>query len=209
MRVTVLGAAGRTGRLLVARLADGHDVRAVVRRESQLDGVAALGGTGVLGDVEADDVSELLSGADAVVWAVGASFGDTAGHAERIRDGGIRAVAAAEASGVGRWVQISSMYADRPDDAPPPMRASMAHKGAVDAALVRSGLAWTVVRPGGLVDDPARGLVTVGSELAQGMITRADVTDVVAELLATGRGEGAAFDLVQGTTPIDEAVAAL
>lgn len=214
MIVTVLGATGRLGQELLPRLAqDGHQVRAVVRREAQATAVEGPGVVAVLGDVEGGahgDLAPAFEGADAVVWSVGASHLDPPGHPQRIRDGGIRAVAAAEQAGVGRWVQISSMYANRPEQAPPPLVASMREKGALDDAVKASGLSWTIVRPGGLSEVRALDLVEVGAALAPGMIGRADVAGVVAELLRTGLGVGAEFDLVNDVaTTIAEAVASL
>jgi uncharacterized protein YbjT (DUF2867 family) len=214
MIVTVLGATGGLGRELVPRLVEaGFSVRAVVRREEQVPSVERPGVTAVLGDVEGGrhgDLAASFEGADAVVWSVGASRHDPAGHPQRIRDGGVRAVAAAEQAGVGRWIQISSMYANRAEQAPPPLVASMRDKYVVDQAVQASTLPWTIVRPGGLSQVQELGRVEVGAALAPGMIGRADVAAVVVELLRTGRGIGAEFDLVNDVaTSVAEAVASL
>ena len=215
MIVTVLGATGRLGRELVPRLsAAGHEVRAVVRRESQVAGFDGIPGVvAVLGDVEGGphgDLTAAFDGADAVVWSVGATNADPPGHPQRIREGGVRAVAAAEQAGVGRWIQISSMYANRAELAPPPLVPALREKGLLDDAVQASSLDWTVVRPGGLGDIPELNLVQIGAELEPGMIGRADVAGVVVELLRTGKGVGAAFDLVNDVaTSIEDAVAAL
>jgi len=214
MNVTVLGATGRTGREIVPRLvAAGHQVRAVVRRPEQAAQVEAPGVVAVLGDVEGGehgDLSAAFAGADAVVWSIGATHLDPPGHPQRIRDGGVRAVAAAEQAGVGRWIQISSMYANRADLAPPPLVPSMREKYVVDQAVQASSLKWTIVRPGGLGEGRALDRVEIAPELPPGMVDRGDVAAVVVELLTTGRGIGAEFDLVNGaTTTVAEAVAAL
>ena len=150
MKVTVFGANGRLGRLVVPLLVSaGHDVTAVVRRDDQLAAVAA-GARGTLGDVEGGphgDLTPVLAGADAVVWTTGASHADPPGHGERIRDGGLRAIAAAAQSGVDRWVQVSSLYANRWQTGPEPMRRTLQNKYAMDEAVEASGLRWTVVRP--------------------------------------------------------------
>ena len=214
MIVTVLGATGRTGRELLPQLvAAGHEVRAVVRRDDQIATVERAGVSAVLGDVEGGphgDLSAAFAGTDAVVWAVGATGLDPSGQPQRIRDGGVRAVAAAEQAGVGRWIQISSMYANRVEGAPPPLQASLREKFALDQAVQASGLQWTIVRPGGLGDLPVMNLVEVGAELAPGMIGRGDLAAVIVELLNTGRGVGAEFDLVNDVAmSVREAVASL
>ena len=54
------------------------------------------------------------------------------------------------------------------------------------SALAASGLAHTIVRPGGLTDDPPTGLVQIGERLERGQIPRPDVAAVLAAVL---RGE--------------------
>jgi uncharacterized protein YbjT (DUF2867 family) len=210
MNVVVLGAAGRTGRLLVGLLgATGQDVVGVVRRPEQVPDVEAVGASARLLDLESGDLGSVIGEGDVVVWAVGASRADPPGHPARIRDAALRAVTASEHAGAGRWIQVSTMYADRPDESPPVMQESMRLKGDVDDALRRSGLRWTIVRPGGLGDGPLLGGVSIADHLPPGMIMRADVAAVVTELVRTGVGIGAAFDLVAGDVPIVEAVASL
>jgi uncharacterized protein YbjT (DUF2867 family) len=82
-------------------------------------------------------------------------------------------------------------------------------KAGADAALAASGLEHTIVRPGGLTDDPGTGLVAAGPSLPRGSIPRADVAATLAEVLHVANAIGRTFDLVSGSTPIPEAIAAL
>jgi uncharacterized protein YbjT (DUF2867 family) len=83
-------------------------------------------------------------------------------------------------------------------------------KGAADDDLrARSGLEWTVVRPGRLTDDEPTGRVALGEGLQGGSVTRRDVAAVLAELLVSGAGRGRTVDLVSGEVPVAEAVGAL
>jgi uncharacterized protein YbjT (DUF2867 family) len=83
-------------------------------------------------------------------------------------------------------------------------------KGAADDDLrARTGLEWTVVRPGRLTDDEPSGRVNLGEGLDHGSVTRRDVAAVLAELLVTGAGRGRTVDLVAGEMPVEQAVAAL
>ncbi len=70
-----------------------------------------------------------------------------------------------------------------------------------------SSLAWTILRPGRLTDDPATGLVALGPEVARGEVTRADVAAVVAAVLDSSGSVGKQWDLMNGDTPVAEAVA--
>jgi len=207
MRVAVLGAAGKIGRLVVEGLvAEGHQVVGLVRSDEQAALVSGLGASAVQGDLEGD-LSEVLAGAQAAVFAAGASLG---GDPERVdRDACIAAQRAAEAAGVTRWVQVSSLMADRPQEGPPFLFGFLSAKRASDDALAETGLAWTVVRPGGLQDTPGTGLVEAGHGLPSGVLPRADVAAAVVATLEAANTHGMAYDLISGGTPIAEAIAAL
>lgn len=77
-----------------------------------------------------------------------------------------------------------------------------------DVALAESGLDWSIIRPGGLTDATATGRVTLGDEVPRAEVTRADVAAVVIALVDDPRTIGTAWELVNGDTPIAEAVEA-
>jgi uncharacterized protein YbjT (DUF2867 family) len=72
-----------------------------------------------------------------------------------------------------------------------------------------SGLDATVVRPGGLSNDPGTGRVTLGDNLPSGQVTRDDVAAVLAAVLDSPNTIGRTLDLIGGDTPIAEAVQAI
>ena len=82
-------------------------------------------------------------------------------------------------------------------------------KGLADQKLTESGLAFTIIRPGGLTDEPGTGLITAASRLDRGEIPRADVAATIAAILASPSTVGTTFDLLSGETPIAGAIAAL
>lgn len=214
MRVVVFGAGGKVGRLLVPQLVEaGHEVVGVIHREASGPGVEASGGTPVVVDLEGDvaAVREVLTGADAAVWSAGADTSTGTDHSDRLdRDGAQRAIAAGAELGVGRWIQISSLYADRIDSAPPVLQHFLGNKAAADDAARASAMTATVVRPGGLTDDEGTGLVSIQAEgMGHGMVTRADVASVIAAALTNDVARDMSFDLATGTTTIDEALRAL
>jgi uncharacterized protein YbjT (DUF2867 family) len=144
------------------------------------------------------------------VFAAGAGPGSGDARKETMdRDGAIRLIEACRKGRVDRYVMVSAMGARDPDLPGDGFPAYLRAKAQADAALVESGLRWTIVRPGGLVDDPGTGRVEVGEELSRGSIARDDVAAVLAAALATPATIGRAFDLIRGTTPIEEALAAL
>ena len=89
----------------------------------------------------------------------------------------------------------------------------MAAKLAADTSLVtensRRGLDYTIVRPGGLSQDPATGKVAAGQVHLNNMIPREDVAAFVIECMKNEGTKGLAIDVVGGETPIRDAVAAV
>lgn len=211
MRITVLGATGGTGRLVVRRLlAEGHQVRAAVRdprRAAELGaGVEAVGM-----DLARPDAgwSELLRGSDAVVNAA-ATRSMSADQADLVdRDGVVAAVDAAVAAGVGRWVQLSMWGTGDPRRLPGYLQATARAKAAADDHLRGTGPSWTVVRPPWLTDGSGSGLVTVGDEVEEGSISRADVAEILTRCLAEPATEGKVFEVTGGGTGIAKALASL
>ena len=79
------------------------------------------------------------------------------------------------------------------------MRAYLEAKAAADEALMKSSLAWTIVRPGSLQDDPGTGRVDVSTELGRrGPITRDDVAAVLQRMPRRARDRGAGVRGVRG-----------
>ncbi len=211
--VVIAGAHGKIGLRLGRLLAGtGHRVRGIIRNPDQSADLEAAGVTPIVFDLEHDDrdLADEVTGATAAVFAAGAGpgSGDTR-KATMDRDGAIRLIEACRKGGVERYAMVSAMGARDPDLPGDGFPAYLRAKAQADAALMRSGLQWTIVRPGGLTDDPGTGRVTVGEELSRGSIPRDDVAAALAAVLATPATIGRAFDLISGTTPIEEALAAL
>ena len=82
-------------------------------------------------------------------------------------------------------------------------------KAEADAAVSASDLDWTIVRPGALTDEPGTGLVWVGEDERRAAVTRDDVAAVLAACLDEPRTVRKTFVLLQGETPIAEALASL
>ncbi len=209
MRVTVLGASGRTGihvvRLLRGR---GHQVRAGLRSRRRADEVAGLGAETVVADVtaDADDLVEALSGSEVVINTIGAPDADQASVNLVDRDGVITAIHAAEKAGVSRFVQLSAQFADSPDQGDRLVRSILMAKQISDSMLRRSSLIWTIVRPGTLTDDPPGGRVKIGGHLEPGRVARADVAAVLVSSLDEPLTENRGFDVLAGEVPIPSAL---
>lgn len=197
---------------LVAR---GHTPVALVRKEDYRAELESLGAEVRILDIEQDDAAAFaasFAGCDAVVFAAG---GGADGNIERKRtvdlEGSLKSIEGAQLAGITRFVQVSAIGVDAPlpEDTSDVWRAYVEAKRDADAALRDSALAWTIVRPGALTDDPATGQVALGLDVERGEVTRADVADVVAALLDDDATIGQQCNLVNGSVPVADAVSSL
>ena len=215
MRIVIAGGHGQIALLLEARLsADGHTVQGLLRRPDGADDLVTAGAEPVVFDLEsatAESLAEVIRGADAVVFAAGAGAGSSAERKYTVDLGGSVLLAdAAELAGVRRFVQISSMGAGAPApaDSDPIWRAYLDAKTKAEDDLRRRGLDWTIIRPGRLLNTPGLGLVHLVQHAGGGTIPRSDVADVLAEVIEQGAAVHQTLELVSGSTPISQAVAA-
>ena len=207
MTICVIGAAGGVGRRVVAQAtAAGHTVRALIRTPEQADMVSLHGAVPVQGDLTGE-WETVLDGADAVVWAAG---GGASGTFQGIDgDALIRVADTLLERGPRRLVVVSSMGVDRPEQMPPFLGDVLRVKAQSDAHVQRSALDWTVVRPGGLIDEPGTGLVHAAPTAGRGSIPRDDVAAVVLACLGDPATVGQTFEVVSGDDAIAEALAGL
>lgn len=211
MDILVAGGHGQVALRLLKLLADsGHTARGLIRKPDQAADLQAVGAVPVIGDLENDaSLSPYVKGADAVVFAAGAGPGSGPARKRTVDLGGaVKLADAAVDQGVRRYVMVSSIGAHDPSSGGETMSAYLAAKGEADAYVTgRPELDWTIVRPGGLTDDPGTGLVTVSREMGgRGPVPRDDVAAVLAACLTTPATVGVTFELFGGSTPIDEAL---
>lgn len=214
MDVAIAGGHGKIALLLGRRLAErGDRVRGLIRNPAQARDLEAAGMRPMLCDLEADDadVAAAVQGADAVVFAAGAGPGSGAERKRTMDLGGARRlIDAAEGDDIRRYLMVSAMgAAEPPADGGEVYGEYLRAKAAADAALQRSDLDFTIVRPGGLTDESPSGRVSVAPRLPRGQISRADVAAVLVACMSAPNAVGKTFDLAAGETPLEEAVAAL
>lgn len=214
MRVVIAGGHGQIALLLEKVLADrGHHAVGIVRNPDHVDDVEATGAEAVVLDLEEADVADLtdvVKGADAVVFAAGGGPNSGAARKETVDKGAAVLLAeAAEQAGVRRYVMVSAMGTDKADpDSDDVFQVYLRAKKAADDDLRSRDLDWTVVRPGRLTDDPPAGRVQIGT-LPRGEISRADVAAVLAAVLDQDATIGKTFDLLAGHQTVEAALAGL
>ncbi|MEV8371441.1 SDR family oxidoreductase [Kribbella sp. NPDC056861] len=217
MRVVIAGGHGQIAlRLTKLLAADGHSVVGLVRNPAHEADIAAAGGEAAVLDLESADVeavAKVLAGADVAIFSAGAGPGSGNDRKDSVDRGASALLAdAAEQAGVRRYLQVSSMGADRIDELDPDDTFTIylkAKKAAEDDLRARDGLDWTVLRPGALTNDAGTGLVLLADKTGRGSVTRDDVALVLAGLCSTPGAIGRTLELIAGDTPAAEALATL
>ena len=210
MHIVVAGAHGQVAMLLHPLLiARGHTVRGLIRNPDQAAEVRAAGAEPEVCDLESDtDIAGAVGAADAVVFAAGAGPGSGAQRKWSLdRDGALKLMEAARDNRIPRFVMLSTMNPEQPRGSEV-FQVYQRAKAEADAALRDSDLAWTIVRPGRLIDDPGTGRVSMGRALERGEIPRADVAAVLLEVLDHPETAGLQFDVITGQDAIPTALAA-
>ncbi|WP_431030752.1 NAD(P)-binding oxidoreductase [Plantibacter sp. RU18] len=198
--VVIAGGHGQIALHLQRLLAEaGHSPAGIIRNPEQVGELQGIGSRAIVLDLEHSSANELadeLDGVDVVVFAVG--------------DGAILLAEAAQLAKVPRYIMVSAMAADDFDaDSDDVFQVYLRAKSEADADLRGRDLDWTIVRPGGLTDDAATGLITAATSTGRGSIPRADVAGVLFSLIESGAASRTQFEVIEGTTPIPEALAAL
>jgi nucleoside-diphosphate-sugar epimerase len=209
--VAIAGAHGKIALRLIPLLAKrGDGVIGLIRNPDHAEEVTEAGASPVVCDLERATIEEIavaIEDADAVVFSAGAGPGSGAERKVTMdRDGAVKLLAAAGRVGAGRYVIVSSVGAEDPPDEDDVFGVYLRAKAEADAAVMASDRLWTVVRPGGLTDDPGTGRVRLSAEPYRGRVPRDDVAAVLARLLHDERTTGLVLYINGGEVPIDEAV---
>lgn len=196
--VLVIGASRGIGLETVkAALAAGHSVRAFARSAPTI-GISDPKLTKVTGDARVrNDVSAACKGVDAVISTVGVSslrdlvFGTTLfSDSTRVltgamQDAGVRRLLLVTGAGAGNSRgRINFLY----DNLLFPLVLQRAYndKDVAEDIVMKSGLDWTIVRPGALTNRPAERRYKALTEMKDwrgGFISRADVADYLIKII--------------------------
>jgi uncharacterized protein YbjT (DUF2867 family) len=202
--VLVAGATGRTGQHVVSELlANGYKVRAFVRdideaREKLGDEIEYAAG-----DVrERETIDAALGGAVAIISAIGAGRGEPGNTPEFVDYGGVKNLAeAAVDARLSQFVLVSSGGVTHEDHVLNKMFDNvLIWKFKGEEAVRESGVPYTIVRPGGLVDKPSKeaAIVLEQGDEGTGMIPRADVAKVLVASLMFTEALNKTFEVVSG-----------
>ncbi len=201
--VVVVGATGRTGQEVVkALLNDGYSVRAFVRDQAKAEERLPGNIEVVVGDVANDDqVAAAVNGARHVISTIGSMSPQGPNRPEMVDYRGVaRLIDASKAAGVDQFVLVSSLGATKKDH---PLNTQFGNvliwklKG--ENHLRDSGLAYTIVRPGGLASGPARQsklVIGQGDTIETGRVPRSDVGEICVAALSEPEARGKTFEVI-------------
>lgn len=190
MKISVLGASGGCGRLLVEQAASkGHDVTAVVRSSQYQAPAGVKVVRGAL--TEEKTLREGLAGCEVVVSALGLRLESIAPwarpeQADFLSKSTPALISAMRATGVNRLLAISAGgVGDSRDKVPAAFRAFVSFSAlrhaykeleVMEQLLLASGLEVCICRPSGLTDGLVTGRVkVVDAIVGRGTISRGDV----------------------------------
>lgn len=211
MIVAIAGAHGKVAmRLSSLLVAEGDTVIGLIRNPDHAAEVGGQGASTVVCDLEhasGDEIADAIGGADAAIFAAGAGPGSGAERKLTMdRDGAVKLLHAATATGVPRFQIISAVGAESPPDGDDAFSVYLRAKAKADEAVRASDREWTIVRPGGLTDDPGTGRVRLESTPFRGQIPRDDVAAVLAGLLRDPRSARRLLYLNSGEQPVEQAL---
>ncbi|GGG46533.1 SDR family oxidoreductase [Bizionia arctica] len=202
-KVLVAGATGKTGYKVIQLLKESQyfEPIAMVRNEQQKIKFDAEQVKTVMADLE-QDVSHSTEEIDKVVFAAG-SGGKNVEAVDK--EGAKKLIRASEHSKVKKFVMLSSMGADNPEQSDT-LQDYLKAKQDADAFLKASNLNYTIVRPGALTDKPGAGSIELAKSVSkQGEISRDDVAQTLIRSLHDDAANKETFEIITGDTLIGKA----
>ena len=226
-KVLVTGATGRTGSIVFQKLRDeeGWEVIGFARSPDKIEQMFGSTENFIIGDItDKSQLSEAMKGCDGLVILTSAipkmiappSNGkppqfayDAEGMPEKVDyQGQINQIDAAKESGVEHVVLVGSMGGTNPNHMLNPMGNGniLVWKRKAEQYLIDSGIDYTIIRAGGLINEPGGkrellvgkddSLLTNPPDGVSNNIPREDVANVVVNALKESDARNKAFDVI-------------
>ena len=187
--------------------ANGFSPIALIRDVRQQTKFTALGVPSAVGDLE-KGLLEFLPSLDTVVFTAGS--GARTGPDKTIdvdQNASIRLIDDCKEAGVSRFVMISAIGADPLSDSSR-IRNYLRAKGVADEYLRSSGLDYTILAPGTLLNETGTGRIQAAEELgSHGTLPREDLAHSIIETLRNYNSVGKSIQMISGKDPIKRAIA--
>jgi uncharacterized protein YbjT (DUF2867 family) len=201
MKAFVAGATGETGRRIVQELVKRQiPVRALVRDADKAREILPAEAELVVGDVlKPDTLSTAIGDSTVLLCATGAkpSF-DPTGPYQVDYEGTKNLVAAAKAKGIEHFVLVTSLCVSQLFHPLNLFWLILVWKKQAEEYLTKSGLTYTIVRPGGLKNEDNTNPVVMSAvdTLFEGSIPRTKVAQVCVEALFQAEAKNKIVEIV-------------
>ncbi len=211
-KALIIGANGQIGRKLTKKLKESQEWEpvAMLRKESQRDYFNNLDVESRVQSLEEDTshISSVMEDVDAVVFTAGS--GPDTGYDKTLSvdlDGAVKAMEAASDKGVNRFVMVSALNTGNKSTwESSKMKPYYIAKYYADEWLKNSGLTYTILRPGRLMDNEGTGKITTKNAADKEGVSREDVASVALEVLESDNADNKVIEFNQGDTPIGQAI---
>ncbi|WP_299667554.1 SDR family oxidoreductase [uncultured Polaribacter sp.] len=202
--ILVAGANGTTGKKIVALLDSSQYFNpiAMVRKKSQQEQFEKKNIKTVLADLE-QDVSHAVENIDKIIFAAGSG-----GKKVKVVDqeGAKKLIDAGEKVKIKKFVMLSSMGADKPEQSED-MKDYLQAKQNADIHLRKSKLSYSIVRSGALTDEVGKGKIELSEKLNKsGEISRDDVAQTLVRVLHDSATINETLEIIKGETLIGKAI---
>ena len=203
-KVLVAGATGETGRKVINLLNKSQYFSpvAMVRKEEQQQEFENNNIEAVLGDLE-KDISHTIKNIDKVIFAAG-SKGKKLEAVDK--NGAKKMIDASKESNIKKFIMLSSMGAENPEDSEE-LQDYLQAKHDADEYLKSTHLKYAIVRPGQLNKNIGSGKIKIAKNLnKQGEISRDNVAQTLVRALHDDAVPNNVFEIIDGDTLIGKAL---
>src|SRR5215207_4963200 len=138
VNVVIVGGHGKIALRLEKLLAErGDSPRGIIRKTEQASDLEQIGAEPIVLDIEnVDDIGDALAGSDAAVFAAGAGPGSGPARERTVDYGGaVKLADACRSQGIRRYVMVSSIGSNRPENWSDEMRPYQEAKSEADRYL--------------------------------------------------------------------------
>lgn len=207
MKTLIIGASGQIGKMTTEKmLKTDADITALVRNKDKLSSLNNDRLKIVEQDLE-NDFSHAFNDIDQVIFVAG-SGGSTGADKTLLIDlwAAVKAINYAKAANVKHFIMVSSIGADAPDNIESSIKPYLVAKHMADQYLLKSGLNYTIVRPGTLLNQAATGKFTTTRPATRqdALINREDVADALVYLASQHAKTSQVFELFNGDKSLSE-----
>ena len=206
-KTLVIGASGKIGRILLSKYTESIISPVAMVRDQRKQGFSKS-----VEVVEADleqDIDSVMNGCSTVVFTAGSGAGSGLDKTLLVDLWGARkAIDASKKAGIDHFIMVSSRGADNPDYGPLAIKPYLVAKHFADEYLIQSGLNYTILRPGRLIDDEGSGLINTirPQNPEKQVISRDDTAKVIVHCLHNKKVSNKIYELYKGQDSVELAI---